>query len=373
MYILPPPCFTVAQIIQKYILLFSFISIALCFYFLLKIVSMWYNNCTKAQNQHIHLAERQSLFAKCIFHHNRRKEDFPVTISISNDQNVILVKLKVIYPSLPRSEKAVASYLIEHINDIAQLSLNIISIEAKTSKPTVTRLCKRLGYSGFIDLRNNARSQLTSVLAPLKINSEPVSAMYQLMKKIISKNQNTMQNTLALISSDYDQAAESIINARCVHMFGNGDAIIPCEFFRIKLLKIGKSCSVYNDQDLQLFCAAATQPGDVVIAVSHTGRSRSVVESIRIVRERGIRTIAITATQKAPLLRYCDITLLAGTIDNSVDGDVISRRIAEQLILETLYQYITSKTSGNLQARMHSATLIRQAKIADSEPDSATL
>ena len=287
-----------------------------------------------------------------------------------DSQNVVLARLQVVFPTLPRSEKDVATYLIDHFQSIGDMTLNIISMETKSSKATVTRLCKRIGYSGFIDLRNSARHVSGSAPIADVPSGSALSQIQELMESVIAKNYSTMQNTLALFSRDYEDAARSIANARCVLMFGNGDAIIPCELLRIKLMKIGKACSVYNDQDLQMFCATTAQPGDVVLAVSHTGRSRSVVESMRIAHERGVKTIAVTATQKSPLLRYCDIVLLAGTVDSSVDGDVISRRIGEQLILETLYQYITLGGSENLQSRARSAALIRRTKLNDADTPS---
>lgn len=283
-----------------------------------------------------------------------------------DSQNIVQAKLQVILPTLPRSEKLIAAYLINHFQDIGEMTLNIISRETKVSNATVTRLCKRLGYSGFIDLRNNAREPLL----PDAQNGEtarPASKLQHLMEEIIAKNYSTMKNTLALFSPGYEAAADSIANARCVLMFGNGDAIIPCELLRIKLMKIGKACSVYNDQDLQMFCATTAQPGDVVLAVSHTGRSRSVVESMRIAHERGVVTIAVTATQKSPLLWHSDIVLLTGTVDASIDGDVISRRIGEQLVLETLYQYVSLNAEENLQSRVRNAALAKKTKITDSD------
>ena len=288
-----------------------------------------------------------------------------------DSQNVVLARLQVVFPTLPRSEKDVATYMIDHFQNIGDMTLNIISLETKSSKATVTRLCKRIGYSGFIDLRNSAR-RISGSSPVTDATAGAVSQIQELMESVIAKNYSTMQNTLALFSRDYEAAAKSIADARCVLMFGNGDAIIPCELLRIKLMKIGKACSVYNDQDLQMFCATTAQPGDVVLAISHTGRSRSVVESMRIAHERGAKTIGVTATQKSPLLRYCDIVLLAGTVDSSVDGDVISRRIGEQLILETLYQYITLGGSENLQSRARSAALIRRTKLNDTDTSSAS-
>lgn len=58
---------------------------------------------------------------------------------------------------------------------------------------------------------------------------------------------------------------------------------------------------------------------------------------MRIARERGAITIGVTAAAKSPLLKHCSYALLTGTVDDTTAGDIISRRIAEQTVLETLY------------------------------------
>ena len=163
--------------------------------------------------------------------------------------SILKTKLQLILPSLPRSEKAAATYLIENLHRIGSLNLNTISAEIDASSAT----------------------------------------------------------------------------------------IIPCQLISLKLMKIGKACVVLNDQDMQVFCASSMRFGDVALAVSHTGRSKSVVEAMRIARERGAITIGVTAAAKSPLLKHCSYALLTGTVDDTTAGDIISRRIAEQTVLETLY------------------------------------
>ena len=281
-------------------------------------------------------------------------------LKVMDNQNILKAKLQVIYPSLPRTEKVAAEYLIEHFQQIGELSLNVISTETGASNATIIRLCRRLGYKGFLDFRNSAKHPLSGAPASLTGESLPTPTLREVMESVIKQNINTMQNTLALSSNQYESAANAIQNARNILMLGNGDAIIPCNLIGIKLMKIGKACSIYNDQDLQMFCATAVQEGDVALAVSHTGRSRSVVESMRIAHERRAVTIGITASQKSPLLKYCDYTLFSGTIDNTIAGDIISRRVAEQLILETLYHLAIKDTTEVLESKKQGAEVIQK-------------
>lgn len=271
-------------------------------------------------------------------------------------------KMQLMVPSLPRGERAAAEYLTENLPRIGALNLSTIAAETNSSSATVIRLCKRMGYSGFLDFRNSVR------MAAYKPENEDAAlsgeqlAMWELMRSVIDKNNETMMNTLALVTDQYVPAAQALLKANMITLIGNGDAVIPCQLIGMKLMKIGKPCVVVNDQDMQMFSSAATKEGDVVLAVSHTGRSKSVVEAMRIAREHGAITIGVTASGKAPLLKHCVYALMTGTVDNTTAGDIISRRIAEQTILETLYLYIVECSNGEAieEVKKQGAQVIEQ-------------
>ena len=71
--------------------------------------------------------------------------------------DILKTKLQLILPSLPRSEKAAATYLVENLHRIGSLNLNTISAETNSSGATIIRLCKHMGYRGFLDFRNSVR------------------------------------------------------------------------------------------------------------------------------------------------------------------------------------------------------------------------
>lgn len=283
--------------------------------------------------------------------------------------DILKTKLQLILPSLPRSEKAAATYLVENLHRIGSLNLNTISAETNSSGATIIRLCKHMGYRGFLDFRNSVRM----AEYPLYDGGDAVpvehASIRELMCAVIDKNNETVRNTLALISDQYEPAAIALREANIITMFGNGDAVIPCQLISMKFMKVGKACVVLNDQDMQMFCASSIRSGDVALAVSHTGRSKSVVEAMRIAHDRGAITIGVTASAKSPLLKYCSYALFTGTVDETDTGDIISRRIAEQTILETLYLRAVDNAGKDLEeVKKQGAKVIAQmTKLSDED------
>lgn len=270
--------------------------------------------------------------------------------------------------SLPSSEKAAAMYLIDNLPRISDMQLNMVTGKARLNSSSVIRLCKRMGYKGFLDFREDVRRAEENTQSVQPVAEQP--SAQKLMSMVIEKNMETMASTLALVSDEYEKVVRALEQANVVIMFGNGDAIIPCEFIKIKMMKIGKTCVTYSDQDLQVFSASAVQAGDVVLAVSHTGRSKSVVEAMRIASGRGAITIGLTAFPKSPLHKYCKYVLYAGTVDETDAGDIIARRVAEQTILETLYIAMTSYNASDVLSvkRQGMEAIQKMMKIVE-EPD----
>ncbi len=75
--------------------------------------------------------------------------------------------------------------------------------------------------------------------------------------------------------------------------------------------------SISNDVDYDTVFArqveALVAPGDVVVGLSTSGRSRSVLEGIRVAREKGARTIGMTGLTGEPLRKAVELCITAPT------------------------------------------------------------
>lgn len=60
----------------------------------------------------------------------------------------VLLKLKEGMAGLTRTEKRVASYILEHSEEVPICSLKQLANKCGASDATVLRLCKTMGYAG---------------------------------------------------------------------------------------------------------------------------------------------------------------------------------------------------------------------------------
>ena len=248
----------------------------------------------------------------------------------------LLEKITRISPSLPRAEKIIAEALIETPEAIERMTLAEISRESGTSEASIIRFCRRLGYSGYAALKEDFT---------LFNHSEPSSAftvgahddMAEILTKLYKNNLEVLSDTLAITENRYEEVLSVLLKARSLHFFAVGDAYMAAKLSYMKFKRLGVICSAEEDIMLQMITASNLTKNDVAIAVSYEGRSRNVVDAMKIAKQRGATTISITRRDKSPLLEYTDIRLLVSSKDLTVGRDRVTRRIADQFILEALY------------------------------------
>ena len=191
--------------------------------------------------------------------------------------------------------------------------------------------------------------------------------MGEIVESAFKLNILNLKKTLEVASiEEYESACDAIVSADKIVFFAIGDAMFPCSYASLRFRRIGYDCCADSDADMQIVNACNMKPGDVAVAISHSGRTKQVVEAMRIAKERGAVTICITKAGKSELTKYSDIVLYNVTTDTTVDKEVIARRVAEQAMLDAIYMGVMQKMDKNSFARLQNVSEnLRVNKIPD--------
>lgn len=276
--------------------------------------------------------------------------------------NEILVRIRFLLPTLPRAEKLVAQALIENPEALLRFTLADLARETGSSDASVIRFCRRMGYSGYTELKQDI---MDALVEGDEVFSEEVSendSMNEILKKVFQSNIQTLTDTLSLASSgNYQSALEAFLKAKSIHFFGVGDAAAVCQLAYMKFTRLGIPGSAHSDVMLQMMAAGSLSKDDVAFAVSYEGRSRTIVDAMSIAKSLGATTICITKMNKSPLLKVTDIPLFTAVSDLTVGRDRVTRRVADQAIMDALYLGVLSKSGKD-----YSKYIKKQQKAIDS-------
>lgn len=82
-----------------------------------------------------------------------------------------------------------------------------------------------------------------------------------------------------------------------------------------------------------------------MFAVSHSGRTREILNCVRLARENGVKVVAITSYGDSPLTEMADFVLLSSTNDTEYRSDAMLSRIVQMVIIDILYVSVILKLS----------------------------
>ena len=263
------------------------------------------------------------------------------------EDSALIFKIRSLIPELSKSEALVAEYISGNPDEVIDLSVSALADCCGVSEPTVIRACRNIGFSGYQALKI---ALIQSRSAPIQCAGEEVTAKDSLQNtigKVFAAALDAVTLTRDNISlSDMENAAEALLRARRIFIFGVGGSAAVASDVQHKFSRLGLDAVAYSDMNLQAIVAAFAKKEDVVFAISHSGSSKAVVDTTQIAKSNGATVISLSSMGKSPLTELADISLFTSANETRYRIVAISSRIAELTIIDSLYSYMSFRT-GN--------------------------
>ncbi|OUO92998.1 MurR/RpiR family transcriptional regulator [Cloacibacillus sp. An23] len=246
--------------------------------------------------------------------------------------------------SLSKMERKTAECMMENRDKLIYSSITELAELAGTSEATVTRVCAKLGYSGFQALKVSVARELVSQQDKIHEDLTAGSPPEMIIDKIFSSAIHTLTMTRkALDGKAVAGSIDAICRARRIVVIGNGNSGAIALDAQHKFLRIGLNVSAYTDDHMQMIAVVSMTKEDVLLAISHSGSSRDVAEAMKLAKERGVTVISITDNGISPVSKLADIRLYTYSQETKYRTYAISSRIAELTIIDTLYTGVSLK------------------------------
>ena len=264
----------------------------------------------------------------------------------------LLLRIENSLPDLSKSERKVAEYIRKNPRGIIDLSVAALADACGVSDPTVVRAYKKLGFSGYEDLKLTLAQATVSPeeIIHEEIIHEEISAgdsVQAVRDKVFQSAVLALQFTRDMLEPEtLAAAAQMLMNARKIVIFGLGGSAPVAMDLHHKLLRLGLNAAVYTDPHLQVIACNYLDERDAVLAVSHSGSSRCVVDSTQIAKHRGAKVISLTSAGKNPLSKLADISLSTHSKETKYRVVSIASRVAALTIADSIYTYIAMRTDG---------------------------
>ena len=258
-----------------------------------------------------------------------------------------LAKIRGMMPSLSRSEKKLASFILGSPEAPLRHSSRELGHQVDVSEATVIRFCQSIGYDGYIEFRTALGADLLRFQKTpyLEISQEDNTA--RMFQKVFQMTSDSLSETLLLLDpKECEQAITVICKAKHVALYGMAGSCYIAREFNLILLRLGVPAQVWTEQCTQAASVALLGLDDVAFGISHTGSAVDVVEALRIARENGATTICLTNYFKSSITEASDIKLFTSVRPIISGAENAPSRVAQLCILDALATGIALQKFG---------------------------
>ncbi|CNE32152.1 DNA-binding transcriptional regulator HexR [Yersinia bercovieri] len=237
---------------------------------------------------------------------------------------------------LSKSERKVAEVILASPQTAIHSSIATLAKMANVSEPTVNRFCRRLDTKGFPDFKLHLAQSLANGTPYVNRNVEEDDSVAAYTGKIF---ESTMAS-LDMVKNNLDIAAinravDLLTQAKKISFFGLGASAAVAHDAMNKFFRFNIPVIYFDDIVMQRMSCMNSSEGDVVVLISHTGRTKSLVELAHLARENDATVIAITS-RDTPLANEATLPLL---LDVPEDTDMympMVSRIAQLTLIDVL-------------------------------------
>lgn len=254
----------------------------------------------------------------------------------------ILKILSAQLETMTQADRQIAQFIIDNPERMLALSSAALAEATGRSQSSVVKFSQKLGYAGYQQLKLAVSKAKALELQPpagvIHGTIEAADSYMTILQKLIGSKLLSMRETLAANSEEMiDSALDALVNARKVQLAGVGASSLVARDFSYKLLKLGRMVLIDNDSHVQISNASGLKPTDVLLALSHSGRSLEILRIAELAKARGAKVISMTGLQANPLYELADIRLYTVADEDRVRSSAITSRDAQLMLTDMLF------------------------------------
>lgn len=245
----------------------------------------------------------------------------------------LLAQIEQQLPSLSTAESKVARLVLDQTQAVARSALAEVAQLAKVSEPTVIRFCRSIGHDGWPDFKIKLAASLMVGVPYVHSSLNVGDGTAVLATKVLDNAVSALLRVRNDINADrLDTAIGLLAGARRIEFYGVGSSGIVAVDAQHKFFRFDLSTVAYSDTHTQRMAASLLSPADVLVAISHSGRSKELLDAVKLALKNGCPVVAITAPN-TPLAELATVLVRADTQeDTDIYSPMISRLVHLALI-----------------------------------------
>lgn len=266
-------------------------------------------------------------------------------------KSTLLALMAAHEPKFSKGQRCIAQYITQHYDEAAFMTAQRLGETVGVSESTVVRFAAELGLDGYPELQKAMQEMMRNRLNTLERIELTRTHMSgdKVLESVMSYDLANIRRTMEeLPQSVFDDAAQSIADARTVYIFGAGSCRSLANFlaYYLKLL-LDNVHLIYTSSEAEIFEEMLhIGEEDALIGMSFPRYSSKAAKTLHFARSRGAKVIAVTDSQLSPIAEYATHLLLA----HSDLATIVDSLVAPLSILNALIVAISLKKMDSNKA-----------------------
>ena len=219
------------------------------------------------------------------------------------------------FDEFSRSQKDVAQYIVDHLDEAAFQTAEELARRANTSSSTVVRFSQALGFEGFPELQGAARDEYRRMhAAPVTgtAMAEPLFSLDQseFETSLAADHVNVEETARKVSRSDVEAAIDAIASAPRVLIIGTDQMAFFASYLRHLLALLDLRTDIVASPSQEALGKLARIDADTLVVGLSAGRPHPlVVRAMKLARHRKAQTVAITDATLSEVAKLAQIRL----------------------------------------------------------------
>ncbi len=244
--------------------------------------------------------------------------------------------IKAKYDSFSPKEKKIADVVLKEPQKVIAASIAQVAKNAAVSEPTVHRFCQKINTDGFPDFKLKLAQSLAKGIPYVNNHVDVNDSTENYTKKIFDSSISVLNEARKNVDIRVIQRCVDVLScARRITFCGLGASATVAHDMLNKFFRFNIPCNYFEDPVMMLMSASNCSLEDVFVLISHTGRTKDLVEVARYARNRRATVIGITS-EGSPLAEECSLVLSAKIPEDTDMYIPMTSRLVQLALVDVL-------------------------------------
>ncbi len=226
------------------------------------------------------------------------------------------------FDEFSRSQKDVAQYIVDHLDEVAFQTAEELARRANTSSSTVVRFSQALGFEGFPELQGSAREEYRRRHERGGAGTGQTGSRAAVVEPLFSLDQNEFETAIAAdhlnveetarkaSRSDIEATIDAIASAEKVLIAGTDQMAFFASYLRHLLMLLDLRAEIVASPSQEALARLGRIDENTLVVGLSAGRPHPlVVRAMKLARHRKAKTVAITDATLSEVAKLAGIRL----------------------------------------------------------------